>query len=275
MNKDIFHEILATISKIFSDKVLQSSAVANVKNNVNRDVVTELDIEIHQSVEQVLKSYKIDGLISEEGDSDIKFSDNINNKIILLDPLDGSLNYATGLDFYCSMIAYIDNGIIEYSGMCIPSIKQLVIFNRSNNSLISSKDMTAITSDLQGPTYLAYGSTEGEADSRIKSELIDNIDKYGNGLIRLGSAGYGVYLAATGRLTGFVGLNIKICDALQLFPIARYMGLKIAYGIHGENLNVIMTSNMDLYNSVNESFKNSGYLLNSFNINERVEVANA
>ena len=273
MNKDIFHEILAIISKKFSDKALHSSDVAKIKNNVDRDVVTELDIEIHQSVEQILKRYQVDGLVSEEGDSDIKFSDNINNKIILLDPLDGSLNYATGLDFYCSMIAYIENGIIEYSGICIPSIKQLVIFNRSNNSLISSKDMTATQTDLYGPTYFAYGSNVSDAHSTIKSELIDNIDKYGNGLIRLGSAGYGVYLAATGRLTGFVGLNIKICDALQLFPIARFMGLKIIYGIHGENLNVVLTRNMDLYNSVNETFKKSGYSLNSFNLNERVEVA--
>lgn len=273
MNESILLEILANISRLFKESENEPARVTAFKNTLERDIVTTLDLRIHNAVKDILKQNNLSiYLHSEEGEDFEANNINSNEETILLDPLDGSLNYAIGLDFYCSQLAHIKDGIIEHSGICIPSQNQMLSLSLSDCSFISSRKILEKNNDILGATYLAYGSQESEEDRKLKKSVLNVIDMYGNGVFRLGSAGYGVYLTIIGKLKGFIGINIKVYDVIPLFSIARYMKFKIAYSITNNCIDVLITRDETLLSYSKEIFNKSYRNLTFFELDKPLEI---
>lgn len=274
MNEKIFLEIIAEISKIFNETKFTSPNLIELKEENERDAVTSLDLYIHKKVEDFIREHKLIDLYSEESKNLKNIDLVLDKKIILLDPLDGSLNYAVGLDFYCSLIAYINHGILEFSGICIPSIKQIVTYNFLENSFISSKPIVSSNKEISGPTYLAYGSSSGQLESDIQFRMTKIINQFGNGIFRLGSAGYGAYLAMIGKLSGFVGINIKCWDILPILSIARYMGHEVYYRLIGDSVDIVFSSRNNLLKPILEEFEKYGPPLNFHELDTSLDLTN-
>ena len=97
--KDFIHELSFAVMKKYEEFADRVAVVEEIKNNISRDVVTSLDREIHTLVEDtVAGKYPNIRVKSEEGDSDCADLADL-KQMIMIDPIDGSKNYALGLPF--------------------------------------------------------------------------------------------------------------------------------------------------------------------------------
>ena len=101
------------------------------------------------------------------------------------------------------------------------------------------------------------------------------INQFGNGIFRLGSAGYGAYLAIIGKLSGFVGINIKCWDILPILSIAKYMGHEVFYRLKGDSVDIVFSSKSNFLKPILEEFEKYGSPLNSHELNKPLDSTNA
>lgn len=72
------------------------------------DVVTEADIAVEQFVQQVLALLRPqDGIVGEEGTS----APSESGRTWVIDPIDGTYNYASGSDYWCSALALVTGAV--------------------------------------------------------------------------------------------------------------------------------------------------------------------
>ena len=96
--------------------------VQKVKDHVLRDVVTSLDDKLHKlAAEFVSSSMKSCRLLSEEGEANLAGNSVIlEGEWLVVDPLDGSNNYALSLPGYGFMAAHIVDAKVCGSVVVLP-----------------------------------------------------------------------------------------------------------------------------------------------------------
>ena len=239
--------LLTEIADIFRDFENQNPGEIKRKNNIHRDIVTEVDQKIHRLVYDFSKINDIDVFVSEEGKLDKNLILSKEKKYLILDPLDGTLSYVKKLNYFCTMIAILEGGLITYSALCIPSKKQIVTYDTMLNKFESSRKVELDSNYSEGATYFAYPSKQDFNDQVLKKEIIDLIDVDSSGLFRLGSAGYGFYLTLQGKLCSFIGQKVKIWDAIAFLPLAERVNLHTAYFLIGYDLYLIASWNLEFF----------------------------
>ena len=222
-------------------------AVLGTKNGVERDVVTKLDLDLHDVLSSTASSLECCVIYSEEGVSFnglIPFKD----KTVVIDPLDGSHNFQLGNPWYCTIICVIKNYRIVESGVYSPIPKDRVIWDNSN--LHSSFD---IKSKCSGPTYFAYPPDLNRNDMLLRTDLLGIIDDYSTGLYRWGSSGIGLLEFLKGKLQTFVGFKVRIWDAIAFLPVLYLAKCHISYKVLPDNKFVLIASwNSDTFLAMNE-----------------------
>ena len=255
-------KLLGIITKIFSEHESKVSRLQRIKNGNARDVVTELDIKLHNATHQFLKSEMPDvKLISEEGDTDLSDLLSLNDcEYFLLDPLDGSNNVETGFDDYGYMGCVIRNGVVTGSIICIPNLNIYLIFDEEK--YFSSHE---IDCNFKGnTTYYAYPPRLTQAGEAIRSNMLNLIDENTAGMYRYGSACVGLYNTIIGKHIAFVAQSVRIWDVLPYFPFLAINKFYISYKISQDNLYLIVSKNKSILNLFGLHFQKNGIFLDVY-----------
>ena len=128
--------ILENVSKV-NEKMFKDNT------DGNKEVVTKIDLDIHEKLYGIIsKNYPDHGILSEE---DIN-SNNINYKkpIWIIDPLDGTTNFSNGLPIFGSSISFVFNYQTEVSALFIPSVEKMggkcISWSKSNGILVDNRN---------------------------------------------------------------------------------------------------------------------------------------
>jgi len=264
--------LLAEIAGIYRDFENQNPSEIERKNNIHRDIVTEVDQKIHKLVHDFSKINGIDVFISEEGKLDKNLILSKEKKYLILDPIDGTLSYTKKLDYFCTIIAILKSGLITHSAICIPSEKQIVTYDITLNKFESSRKVELDFNCSEGATYFAYASEQDINDQALSKEIIDLINLNSSGLFRLGSAGYGLYLTLQGKLSSFIGQKIKIWDAIAFLPLAERFNLHTAYFLVGYDLYLIASWNLDFFKKAQNLFLKNNIEMKIYKNNKDLTV---
>lgn len=74
--------------------------------------------------EELIKNFPNDYILGEESyDPDHDYRQHTN--LWIIDPLDGTLMYQRGIPTYAPMIAYVENGIVQFSALFFPEENNL------------------------------------------------------------------------------------------------------------------------------------------------------
>jgi myo-inositol-1(or 4)-monophosphatase len=260
-------DLLMKAAKIYaSSDVSMSRKEALRKNNSARDVVTNLDISLHKELSMLGQEGEDRIIVSEEG-----FSNKSNLEVyvadtLLIDPLDGSFNYAKGLNLYCTIVALIRGKKIVQSGVCLPIERQISTWNINSNVTKFTKviDKASIT---EGATYYAYPPFQSDNDILLRQKIMNSIDEMSSGLMRWGSSGSGLYYLMTGVLQSFVGHKIRIWDGLAFLPMLASFGIKVAYKIDGTDLLMVASRNEKHFSKLCEEMLKAGHELSNYKVN--------
>ena len=249
-----------TITKIafVAAKCLESNTlskdVIQTKNNNSRDVVTELDYLLNNSIKKVINDDFPDALIISEEDKVNQDLNYFKNLTFIIDPLDGSQNFSLGFPFYSSLVAAIENNKIIAS-MAVTNVnKQLFIWDKTKGlkSNIGNENIKK-----QMPSYFAYSPTNTSLDDRFIFKIISNIDEYSTGLYRWGSASNGLIELLNGRLQTFVAYEVRVWDCIAFLPILLDRGINVAFTINGYKMSLLASSKLDQFESLKEAFESN------------------
>ncbi len=199
------------------------------------DLVTEVDIECQARIIELIKErFPGDEIIAEEKDN---YYGGRENRWII-DPLDGTTNYAHGYPFFCTSIAYEEKGEVTIGVVYNPIFDELFVAKKNEGAYLNGKRIQVSPIDDLKRALLSTGFPYD-----LATNPRNNIDHFVNFLYaaqairRDGSAALNLSYVACGRFDGFWELKLNPWDVAAGQLIVREAGGVIT-GFEGEDYSI-------------------------------------
>jgi myo-inositol-1(or 4)-monophosphatase len=189
------------------------------------DLVTNVD---HASEDYILgeiqRLFPTHRILSEEAGG----LDGHDEHLWLVDPIDGTVNYAHGVPFFSVSIAYAHKGIVTLGAVYDPMRDEMFTAERGRGAHVNGRPMKVSTVEELVRSLLVTGFPY---DSWTTEH--NNLEYYGKfarltqGVRRLGSAALDLCYVAAGRLDGYWELSLKPWDLAAGGLIAEEAGARV------------------------------------------------
>lgn len=209
MNNDTIQEIsiFAVDMAIRAGEVIkQERRKGELKQSYksNHELVTNADLKADELItKQIRKTYPDHRILSEESAPDALSIKDINSPIWIIDPIDGTVNYAHGHHQVAVSIAYAEAGYVQAGVVHCPFQNETFQAIRGKQSLLNHKPIeVSHKQDLRKAligTGFPYDKSNLEPLINRLSVIINNCQD----IRRIGSAAIDICWVAMGRLDGF------------------------------------------------------------------------
>ena len=190
------------------------------------DLVTEVD---HASEEfligEIGSLFPGHSFLAEESGASLEQTEHL----WIIDPLDGTVNYAHGVPIFCVSIAYSYRGQVMLGAIYDPMRDEMFSAERGkgarlNGRLLKATQVTELQKSLlvTGFPYDAWNAIPSNFDYFTK------LGKLTQGVRRLGSAAIDLCYIAAGRLDGYWELSLKPWDVAAGSLIAGEAGALVS-----------------------------------------------
>ena len=182
------------------------------------DVVTAMDREVERFIRAAIAArYPQDAIIGEEdGGSD-------GERLWLIDPIDGTANYARGLPRYCVSIGYLERGVPLLGAIYDPSLDWLYSAAHGEGAWRDGTRLTVSPGAELGAATIECGwSTRRSATDY--TALIGRILDAGAAIRRAGSGALGLADVASGAVEAYCELHINAWDCAAGIVLVREAG---------------------------------------------------
>ncbi|SHJ61205.1 inositol monophosphatase family protein [Paramaledivibacter caminithermalis] len=206
----------------------KKSILINTKST-GIDLVTEVDelCEKHM-LDSIKENYPLHGILSEEsGKSDTNIT---SDYLWIVDPVDGTTNYAQGLPIFAISIAlkYKDETILGV--VYCPIVDQLFEAVKGKGAYLNGEKITIGNKRDLSECVLATGfpydrAVHKDNNANYFAHLVPMV----RGLRRMGSAAYDLANVAAGSLDGFWEINLSLWDIAAGELLIEEAGGKIVY----------------------------------------------
>ncbi|MDE3234384.1 MAG: inositol monophosphatase [Bacteroidota bacterium] len=202
----------------------ETSFTISNKEGIN-NLVTEVDHKSEEVIMQVIRDeYPDHFILSEEAgeivqDSTYKW---------IIDPIDGTVNYANGIPICCVSIGVERNGVMEMGAVYNPFIGEFFFAQKGfgatlNDRKIYVSDESDVTKSclVTGFPYTYLDMPNGPL------QVFEKFIRRGVPVRRLGSAAIDLCWVAAGRFDGFYEHKLQAWDSAAGFLIVEEAGGKI------------------------------------------------
>ncbi|MDI6738746.1 MAG: inositol monophosphatase family protein [Candidatus Edwardsbacteria bacterium] len=174
------------------------------------DLVTESDHRSEELIVKLLrKNFPDDDIMTEESEKERTKSD----RRWIIDPLDGTTNYAHKFPFWCVSIAFEHKGTIELGAVYNPNLKELFTAHRGRGAYLNGGRIKVSRQHELGKSLLATGFPyDVHESSQDNLEYFRRFIKRAQAVRRPGSAAIDLAYVACGRLDGFWEMKLKAWD---------------------------------------------------------------
>ena len=176
-----------------------------------QDFITEVDGAVERLIQaRVSEIFADDGFIGEEGDG---LAGKPGAPVWVVDPIDGTSNFARGTPHWCVSIACVVGRAAEVGVIYDPMLDELFCARRGAGAWLNGAPMrTAETKEL-GKATIEVGWNTRYGQEKFLA-LLGRIAATGSGVIRAGSGALGLAYVAAGRRDGYVENHINSWDCL-------------------------------------------------------------
>jgi len=170
------------------------------------DVVTAMDREVERFIRRAIaERYPNDAIIGEEEGG------GGGERLWLIDPIDGTANYARGIPHYCVSIGYLERGVPTVAALHDPSHDWLYTAARGEGAWRDGERLTVSPcADLGAATVECGWSTRRSTDDYLA--LLARVMGAGCAIRRVGSGALGLTDVAAGRSEAYCELHINAWD---------------------------------------------------------------
>ncbi len=189
------------------------------------DLVTEID---HQSedflIGQVQRFFPGHHILAEESGA----LDGVGEHLWLIDPLDGTVNYAHGVPLFCVSIAYAYQKQVTLAAVYDPMRDEMFTAERGKGSWVNGRRLrVGGVQELQKSLLVTGFPYETWTMVRNNFDYFTKLAKMTQGVRRLGSAALDLCYVGAGRFDGYWEMAIKPWDVAAAGLIAEEAGAKV------------------------------------------------
>ncbi|RNC29099.1 MAG: Inositol-1-monophosphatase [Candidatus Dichloromethanomonas elyunquensis] len=175
------------------------------------DLVTEIDKRSEEYFLQAIqKEYPNHCILSEEAG---ECQNNGSDYRWIIDPLDGTTNYAQGLPIFSISVALQQKGETVLGVVYLPVMNLLFEAVRGQNAYVNGRKITVARKNNLNQCLLATGFPYDQAINKDNNiNYFSHFVPKARGIRRLGSAAYDLANVAAGIFDGYWELNLSIWD---------------------------------------------------------------
>jgi len=204
------------------------------------DLVTEADRESEAAIIEVIhRAFPTHAFLGEESGASLHKSDHQ----WIVDPLDGTTNFAHGFPQFCVSIAYQHRGRTEFGVIYDALKKECFIAQRSRGATLNGKPIRVSTTDSLSTSLLATGFPYDRRERRrFYLCFWEAFMMRTQGVRRTGAAALDLAYVAAGRTEGFWEFGLKAWDVAAGSLIVEEAGGRVtnmdgsALDVHGANI---------------------------------------
>lgn len=197
----------------------------NIKFKGDIDLVTHVDHESEKFIiDEINNSFRDHKFLAEESGE----SENQSDHLWIIDPIDGTVNYAHGVPFFCVSIAYAYQGKVVLGAVFDPMRNEMFSAERGHGATLNGNPLRVKEQDTLKKSLLVTGFPYDAWYTETNN--FANYEKFGKmsqGVRRLGSAALDLCYVASGRMDGYWELSIKQWDIAAAGLIAEEAGAKV------------------------------------------------
>jgi myo-inositol-1(or 4)-monophosphatase len=199
---------------------LGKSLEIGFKGEIN--LVTDIDINSEKTIVQIIRNkYPDHQILTEEGEG--QKGDSSHKWII--DPLDGTTNYAHGYPCFCVSIAFEKNGDVLFGVIYDPVLDELFTAEKGSGACLNGRKIRVSSTDKLIHGMLATGFPYDLRESQNNNLIhFDNFIMSAQAIRRAGSAALDLCYVAMGRFDGFWELKLSPWDMAAGSLIVREAG---------------------------------------------------
>lgn len=205
----LIFSILKSASSIANNQFGKVAGITKVGDN--NQVLTETDLAIGEFlISQIRQFYPKHNIIDEEAGT----IDNKSEYTWVIDPIDGTSNFAQGIPLYGIMIGLLREDKPIAGGIALPAFSEICVAEKGAGSWCNNERLN-VTNDANLLSNLVAYGIDGHRENpdftieecRLLADIILNIRN-----IRSSNSAFDVVMVAKGKYGGFLNRTSKIWD---------------------------------------------------------------
>jgi myo-inositol-1(or 4)-monophosphatase len=185
-------------------------SIREVRHKSEVDIVTDVDLESEQEVCATLQAaFPTHTILGEEGGmrggSDTRFR-------WIVDPLDGTTNYAHGFPFFCVSIGLEVEGRLMLGVAYAPTLDELYVAEAGHGALLNDRPIRVSATPDLAQALLATGFPYDRSQFSRALKSFEVMSMHSQAVRRAGSAVLDLCYVACGRLDGYWEHLVKPWD---------------------------------------------------------------
>ena len=197
-------------------------------------LVTEIDKQAERVIIDIIqRKFSDHSILAEEsapqGNSSKKW---------IIDPVDGTTNFAHRLPMACVSIAFEENGIVKVGGVWNPFINEWFWAEKDKGASLNGKKIRVSKTKTLNESLLVTGFPyDRRKRARYYLNFMEKFMLKTQGIRRLGSAALDICYVACGRFDGYWEFKLKAWDQAAAALIAKEAGARLS-DFKGKPMNI-------------------------------------
>ncbi len=185
--------------------------IATIKEDDNNQVLTETDLEIGKLlIEKIKTKFPEHNIIDEEAG----VINNNSNFTWVVDPIDGTSNFANGTPLYGIELGLLKNDVPIAGGLALPNFFEIYVAEKGQGAFCNSKKISVTKEGDLKKTLVAYGIDGHQENSKftrdecaLLAEIVLNIRN-----LRTSNSVFDAAMVSKGNYGAFLNRTSKIWD---------------------------------------------------------------
>lgn len=206
--RDKIVAILKDAGQIISDRIHTKKVIDSKSTDV--DLVTEVDRQVELFLMEKLSDLLPGSeFLSEETDSELKEAE----KLWIMDPIDGTLNFVHGFPMVCISLALHENGVPTHAYVYNPLINYLFEAQKAKGTKLNGKKVSVSQHTHFKECLFSTGFPyDYPTNPENNLRYFDHFNRRIQGVRRPGSAALDMAFTAAGTFDGFWEWHLKPWD---------------------------------------------------------------
>jgi myo-inositol-1(or 4)-monophosphatase len=186
----------------------------------HQDILTEADTFVEKLVSEAISAAFPDDLILGEETASQPASA---QSLWVVDPIDGTANFARGIPHFCVCMAWVCHGVTELGAIYNPVSQELYLARRGHYALKNDHPLrcTAITDTRRAAVELGWSSRHSQ---HHYLQVMASLLGLGASVRRGGSGALALAWVAEGRTDGYIEIHMNAWDCLAGLLLVREAG---------------------------------------------------
>ncbi|HEV7664520.1 MAG TPA: inositol monophosphatase family protein [Chloroflexota bacterium] len=175
-------------------------SIGEIRHKSAVDIVTDVDVQSEREITQILHAaFPTHSILAEEsgaraGDPRFRW---------IVDPLDGTTNYAHGFPFFCVSIGLEVDGQLTLGVVYAPLLDELFVAEAGGGATLNGRPIRVSAVDELSQALLATGFPYARAEFPRALKSFEVVSLRSQAVRRAGSAALDMCYVACGRLDGY------------------------------------------------------------------------